>query len=215
MSSSVSTQSAILRAALAVHARDVRAGLLDVLQVHVEEAVGELVDRGDRVVALGRPPARVDRRAEHVGRRRSPRAPRSASARGGSRARTERRARRAPPQRRRDRSATMLAEAGDQVDVEVVREAARGLDVGGRRPDAPGEADEPNAVARERVTRDRDVVGRRPAPVEMAEPEVDRVEADVGDRREQGVEARREVTRAARRRRSSRRRTGPTRSAAP
>src|SRR5262245_23006130 len=48
------------RAAVAVHARDVRAGLLDVLQVDVEDAIGELVDGVDRVVALRRPPARVD-----------------------------------------------------------------------------------------------------------------------------------------------------------
>src|SRR6188768_1647256 len=40
------------RTSLSVHTRDVGPRLLDVLQVHVEEAVGELVDRVDRVVAL-------------------------------------------------------------------------------------------------------------------------------------------------------------------
>src|SRR5687767_14900225 len=56
-----------VRAALSVHTRDVRAGCLDVLQVDVEEPIGQVADRGDRVVALCRPPAGVDRRAEHVG----------------------------------------------------------------------------------------------------------------------------------------------------
>ena len=81
------------------------------------------------------------------------------------------------------------SEAGDQVDVEVVREAARRLHVGGRAPDASREADDPNPVAREGLTRDCDVLWRRPAPVEVCEPEVDRVVADVGDRGEEGVEA--------------------------
>src|SRR4029079_14204339 len=54
------------RTTLAVHAGDVRAGLFDVLQVHVEEAARQLVDRPHWVISLRRPPAGVDSRAEDV-----------------------------------------------------------------------------------------------------------------------------------------------------
>src|SRR4029453_19629530 len=55
-----------LGAPLAVHARHVRTRLFDVLQVHGEETVGQLVDGRDRVVPLRCPPAGVDRGAERV-----------------------------------------------------------------------------------------------------------------------------------------------------
>ena len=84
------------------------------------------------------------------------------------------------------------AEAGDQVDVERVREAAGSLHVANRVSYAPGEGDYADPVTRERVTGDLDMVGRRPAPVEVREPEVDRVEADVRDRGEERVEPGRE-----------------------
>src|SRR4249919_2206211 len=55
-----------LRAAFPVHAADMRARLLDVLQVHVEESLRQRTNRENGVVRLGRPPAGVDRRSEHV-----------------------------------------------------------------------------------------------------------------------------------------------------
>ena len=76
-----------------------------------------------------------------------------------------------------------------QVDVEVVGEPAGRGELGRRLPDAAGERDDPDVAACERLARECDVVGRRPAPVEVREPEVDRVEAAAGDRREQVVEA--------------------------
>ena len=104
-----------------------------------------------------------------------------------------------------------LADARDEVDVEIVREAAGGGQLVGRRADAAGEGDDAEAVTSESLARERDVLGRRPAPVEMPEPEVDRVEADAGDRREQRRRSGSRRSRAARTPRSSRRRTGPTR----
>ena len=85
-----------------------------------------------------------------------------------------------------------LAEAADQVDVEVVCQAAGGSQIVRRGADAPGEAGDANAATSECLARERDVLGRGPAPVEMAEPQVDRVEPGAGDRREKIVEARRE-----------------------
>ena len=183
-----------LRAAFPVHARDVRARLLDVLQMHVEEAVRELVDRVDRVVSLRRPPARVDRRAEHVvgvsDRREHLFA---VSSRGGSRARSARRGARSTATAPSRSRCTTLADAGDQIDIESVREAARGCDVVDCRADASGEAGDTDGVTIEGLTRARDMFRGGPAPVEMAEPEIDRVEPDPGDPREESVEARREA----------------------
>src|SRR6188474_887336 len=144
----------------------------------VEEAAGELADRVDRVVPLRRPPTGVDCRSE-----RALVADRSEHlARGalGMVLKSE-----AHPVRFEHRGCTGAigvddpAEAGDQVDVERVREAAGSLHVADGVSYAPGKGDYADPVTRERVTGDLDVVGRRPAPVEVREPEVDRVEADV------------------------------------
>ena len=71
-----------------------------------------------------------------------------------------------------------LAEAPDQVDVEVVREAAGSSQLVRRRADAAREADDANVATSECLPRERDVVRRGPAPVEVPEPQVDRVEPD-------------------------------------
>ena len=81
-----------------------------------------------------------------------------------------------------------LADPCEQVDVEVVREPAGGRQLVRGRADAAGEADDGHVATRECVPGERDVLGRGPPPVEVPEPQVDRVEPEPGDPREQVVE---------------------------
>ena len=83
-----------------------------------------------------------------------------------------------------------LADAHDQVDAERIREAACRRQLIGGRADAAREADDPNAAPRERLACELHVLGGRPLPVQVAEPEVDRVESDCSDPLEELVEAR-------------------------
>ncbi len=82
-----------------------------------------------------------------------------------------------------------LAQPHDQVDVERIREAASRRQLAGRGARAPRKADDANAATREGLPRQRDVLLGRPAPVQVSEPEIDRVEPDRGDPREEVVEA--------------------------
>jgi hypothetical protein len=168
------------RATLAVHARDVRARLLDVLQVHVEETVGQLADGVHRVVSLRRPPARVDRRPERAGI-----ADRSEHLGRGPLGMVLEPEPHTVRVEHLGRSVAVrvddASEAGDQVDVEIVRQAACRLDVGDRAPDAACEGDHPDTVTVQGLACDRDMLRRRPPPVEVSEPEVDRVVSDAGD----------------------------------
>src|SRR4030095_16848721 len=77
----------------------------------------------------------------------------------------------------------------DQVDAEGIREATGGFNFRGRRTDTPRQAGHPEVAPVERLARGSNVVIRRPAPVEMAEPEVDRVESGACDLREECVAA--------------------------
>ena len=156
------------RAPLAVHARDVRSGLLDVLQVDVE-AAGRRA-RGSR--RPGRTPASPTSRCRPP-LRASSASPIAASTSPGVRSGWF-----SSPKRTPCASSTAAAPARS-VWTMPPRPAIRSTSSAFARrqaastsrdrvSDAPGEGDHADAVARERVTRDRDVLGRRPAPVEVA-----------------------------------------------
>ena len=188
-------------------------GCFDVLQVHVEEAMARArrsPERG-RIPASPTSPCRPRRRARRR-RRRSRRAPPAASARDGSRARSARRASRSTataPSRSRWTTSPTPAIRSTSRSFARRHAAVRSSAVA---PMLPARLTT-RTSCRARASRAmRDVLGRGPAPVEMREPEVDRVEPDRRDPREEVVEARRRRSRAARTPRSLHRRTGPIRS---
>ncbi len=171
-----------------MHVRCGSPDVLDVLQVDVEQRV-----RGGRgSPGRGRTPASPTSRCRSRRRARPSASPISvehllrASSRGGSRRRSGRRARAAPPRRRRrscrstspmpPSRSTSSAFASLQADCELRAAWRRSSRRGSRRGGRAGRA---------RRGRSRTCSRRRPAPVEVGEPEVDRVEPGRRDRLEQ------------------------------
>ena len=176
-------------ATCAVRARDVLAGALDVLQVDVEEALAEVADRTHGVVAVRREPAGVDRRAEHVRVVADQREHLRRIVLGMVLVAEADTVVAEDRGRAGEIRAQHVAHPAEQVDVQRRGEPTRGLQLRGGAPEVAGEAHHAQPVVVQRGTREPDVIGCRPAPVEVRHPEVERVEACARDRREHRAEA--------------------------
>ncbi len=174
--------------ALAVHARDVRDGRLDILQVDEEEPLAEVADRLHRVVALRRPPAGVDGGTKNVVRIADQREHLVGSLLGmvlvGE-------ADSVLAQHRLRAGAVVaehLAHASEQVDAERIRQGASRREICDRVAEVACQADDPKPVTVEEVARNRHVLGRRPPPVQVRHPEIHGVEPGCLDCGEQFFE---------------------------
>src|SRR5215203_153116 len=152
--------------------------------MNMEEVVGELLDRTGRVVALRPPPARVDRRPEHVAVAVDLR---------------EHVARRllvgvvldpqahSPLAQDRHNPVAVAGKSGaDQVGADGGRDLAGALEV--RRPDPRRIRRHTQPVRVQESTRRLDVLVGRPLGVEVCAPQVDRLEAEAADVAQELVE---------------------------
>ena len=154
-----------------------------VLQVHVRDVAAELLDRANGVVALGAPPAGVDR-GGHRPLARLDLGQQLVRRPLGMILDRERDAVLAEDRRQRGRVAGEAA--ADHARADSARELAGAVDAAGPDPGRVGRDREP--VSAERLARDRHVLVGRPVRTEVRAPEVDRAEAERADAAEQRVE---------------------------